>query len=486
MYSVQPSSWRSLVLSTLLLGACARAPAKDDKPRRVPSASCDAGAARASDLNDSIDGVSYLAFDTTLSADEPHVLAVEDSDEIRVDGVLVRSSAEAAVRSGGLELSYLDDVGRDVELTLCIDSLGQGSGDVVRCRGERCESGTVRSLPLVRALDERTDAAAPRWQLVDEYAGSTWPEGPTIDLAVSDAVAILARGEDGLRILSTRDGDGVQIAELAHVAPARDDFYNDVKLYADRFALVASRLHGLVVVDLENPAAPKVVYDRLDVPQRTSGHNIFVRGERAYVARSDPGGHISVIDLASPTEPVVNAEITLSECVDIHDLHVAGDRAFVNCFDGRLLVVDASDETAWVVLSSIEQTRSHSSWLVETQGRSLLLYSGESFGAGVELAWLTAGGVLEPFAKVGTRAAASVHTLECDAARCFVTAYQQGFLELDVSASALPSVAHHEPTWLGPGRSFFEGATGIAMRADVLHVADTERGLLVYGRTAGE
>jgi hypothetical protein len=190
-----------------------------------------------------------------------------------------------------------------------------------------------------------------------------------------------------------------------------------------------------------------------------------------------------VLDLTDPEQPEVEANVTLDECVEIHDLFVSGERAYVNCLDDRLLVVDISEPTNWIVLDTIAQVRSHSSWQQLIGDRSLLLFSNEAFAASLELAWVGDDGQLTRLDPISMGTAGAIHTLQCVDSSCFVSAYQQGWLEIDVSSPKTPSILHHQFTWRGPGIAFYEGATGIALQNNTLFVADTERGLLAYQRT---
>ena len=116
--------------------------------------------------------------------------------------------------------------------------------------------------------------------------------------------------------------------------------------------------------------------------------------------------------------------------------------------------------------------------------KPLLLFSNETFAASVELAWITRDGHLDQLDPIAFGTAASMHTLYCADSSCFVSAYQLGWLEIDLSEPNSPTILQHQITWSGPGRAFYEGATGITLNGGVLLIADTERGLLAYERTS--
>jgi hypothetical protein len=431
---------------------------------------------------------SYLGLETTLGVDLPHVLGVrpgEDGIDFRVDGL----PALAEVAEASTRVVYTDSVGRDVEFDLCVGAAGSGRGEVKRCNVSGCEHGEVVVRPLTLnpvAPDQAAGAGladTAGYELVAEYQGPDWPAGASIDLQVDEAIAVLVRGQDGLRVLGLGGEGGTPVDELSHLAPEDGDFWNDVKLFDGRYALVASRRSGLIVVDLSEPSLPHLVGTSLSLGARANGHNLFVRDNVAYLARSAPGGGVTLLDLAEPASPGVLHEWTLPGCEDVHDVYVTETEVYVNCFDFGLLVVDASDPTAPEVLARYEQPFSHSTWVTTIDARKLVLFSAEGFATAVELAELDPDAGLVSLGAFSFGSAASIHNLECVADRCFVSAYQEGWFEVDVSQPSLPAVERGAPTWDGPGVRFLEGASGIAVAGERVFVADTERGFLLYERT---
>lgn len=422
-----------------------------------------------------VDGA-YYGVETTLPGG-PHVLFVEEN-EARVDGV----SATLRMSGATARVEYDDDVGRNVVLSLCTNTSSEGHGVVERCADSTCERGDLNVLPLT--LHPAANATRADYTLLGEFHDPAWPDGPTVDLTVGDGFAVLARGADGLRFIATDTDSEQAMKELAHLQTSEDDFYNDVKLLDDRYVLVASRNRGLLTVDASDPRRPQVVSQDLPLA-RPQGHNLFVRGEVAYLARSRPGGGIAVIDVSDPASPVLVDTHRLPGCDDVHDLYVTGhdgaELAYVNCIDAGLLVFDLDSRE---VLSQYEQPFSHSIAVATTRSADTLIFSSEAFSSHVQVASWDRERGFTPLSHLNHRSAAAIHNIACTSARCFVSAYQEGWFELDVSEPSAPLVLSQIGTWRGPGARFLEGASGIARRDDHVFVADTERGLLVYQPSA--
>jgi hypothetical protein len=93
---------------------------------------------------------------------------------------------------------------------------------------------------------------------------------------------------------------------------------------------------------------------------------------------------------------------------------------------------------------------------------------------------------LELIGAVSLGVGSSVHNLVCQESTCFVSAYQSGWFELDLSAPSTPLVRRYDQIWAGPGTRFLEGASGIALQDQHLLVADTEQGLIAYDLAASD
>jgi len=126
-------------------------------------------------------------------------------------------------------------------------------------------------------------------------------------------------GEDALDIFAcTSSGDCQRLGGIKAFAVGQA-----MAWVAADLLLVADRQHGLLLVDVAAPAAPRVVASR-PLPgfmQQTGGvYDLLVSGRRAYVARSELG--IQVVDLTRPAELQVVQQIDtpgLARRLAMHD-----------------------------------------------------------------------------------------------------------------------------------------------------------------------
>jgi hypothetical protein len=100
-----------------------------------------------------------------------------------------------------------------------------------------------------------------------------------------------------------------------------------IALY-DHYAILASYYHGLTIVDIANPASPRLV---ASVPGYA--HNVVVHGTYAYGL----GLGLTIIDIADPTRPRRIDDASFQRVST--DLRVQGRYAYV-AVEGGLSVID--------------------------------------------------------------------------------------------------------------------------------------------------
>ncbi len=156
-------------------------------------------------------------------------------------------------------------------------------------------------------------------------------------------------------------GDGLVILDLADPGtPTVDGTYRPEALplpdesvsVRDRYAYVAAGEAGLQIVDISQPANPRVV-----ASIRTGGHAwaVALGGSHAYVA--DEYNGLRIIDVSDPQEPV---EVGFYDVPGLHDFFhgVALEGHHVYVADGGLMdtglrIVDVTDPSAPVELSTL-------------------------------------------------------------------------------------------------------------------------------------
>lgn len=445
----------------------------------LPLLGCDASQALTcgADLSGS-EPSTYFGIKTTFPGELPHVLRLNRGARTQ-NAILDGRPAMLVGSSSAQHLAGADSVGRSLQMNLCLDTAGVGAGDVERCQGKNCDAGELEVRPLVRrtAPTDSMGRTLLESQPITVCRGEEWPSSLVADLAVGSFV-VLVRGADGLRVL---DFDGQSIEELAHVPTVADDVYNSVKLYRDRFAVVASFDEGLLVFDLDNPNVPTRISSQLISAHASRGHTVFIDGDLAYLARRAPGGSLMQVDLSDPGSPRVLHDWQVPGCDDVHDVHVAASIVTLNCLDFGLIVLRL-DGSALEELSRIALPFSHSSWQFELDAKRYVAHAAEDFAQGIQIARIDATTGAHALSSYSLGSAATVHNLACSESSCFVAAYQEGWFELDVTTPSAPSLLRYGHTWNGPGTSFFEGASGIALTSRYVFVADTVAGVLVFER----
>lgn len=409
-----------------------------------------------------------------------------------------RDATEARVSADDVILRFATSDGDLRAVDLCArDAAGQVTGHYARCtRDGDCFTAAVTGVEV----EPLAEPAASGLTLLGEFG--PWPayeQGITVNVRVADDVAYLARYQDGLRIVSV--ADPANIVELGHVPveyPDYGEIWNDVKLVDGpgdrRYALMASDVAGVVVVDVTVPVTASIVAHLGTPPEpgaTTNVHTLFVDGGKAYLANPELG--LEIWSLADPAAPVKLGAFAHPEAQFfsyLHDLYVEGDRAYLNYWDLGMAIVDVSDPADVRLIGSFEdygETTSHSSWVTQIGEARIAVHGDEQWGAHVHIVDVTEGGAAfgNALAEWETRPAVSVHNVMASGNLAFMAYYQDGVRVLDLSDPAAPRPIAHFQTWPGHdpayGYAFFEGAVGIDLDIGqgLVYVADSHRGLLV-------
>ena len=398
-----------------------------------------------------------------------------------------------------------------------LDENGAVNGTYENCNGEECFTAEVVG-HKVEPLDETVAANV---TLIAEYG--QWTEsGITVNVRVHKNMAYLARYDDGLRIVDLTRPD--RPTQRGHYpVDRRGEIYNDVKVVerADGtvYALMASSLAGVVVLDVSDPDAPRNVTSfppKSAAPESfPSVHTLFVEGDRAYLAYNFDNS-LRIYNIANPAAPTPLGSFLATDRIAsrataplgmnsaphplsrrpaaggyLHDLYVEDGRAYLNYWNLGMIIVDTRDDPANPTevgrYRDYGQNTSHSNWVTRVSGRTLSVHGDEQYGAHVRIVDVAPESpeFLSTVAGYQTRPEVSVHNIMAHGDRAFVTYYQDGLRILDISDPANPTLAGHYHTWpgFGPrhGHSFFEGAIGVDFdpESNTIYVADTQRGLLV-------
>ena len=140
----------------------------------------------------------------------------------------------------------------------------------------------------------------------------------------------------------------------------------DIKVAGDLAAIGVQSFtgeFGLLLLDISNPASP-VELSRLEEKGWGGVHNLFIHGERVYLAHSYTPG-LTIVDISKPAEPRVSGvwrrEGDFSNIV--HDVFVRGRLAVLSDIESGLVLLDLADPDAPELLAELPFAEGlHSAW----------------------------------------------------------------------------------------------------------------------------
>lgn len=415
-----------------------------------------------------------------------------DSVETTADHVLVRRTFTS--REGYARVRSLLLCGKDAE--------GLYTGAYASCTGDSCLYGPVIAGPVAPLVEP----VAAGLEVVSEFAGEAadpWllDGNITANVRHHGTMAYVVRFGDGLRIVDLADPANPSARGHSPVKYPDDEIYNDIKMYASGaklYALAASDLRGVVVIDVSDADAPFEVTTFGNEPPGSTDplgvHTLYVEGDRAYLANTTTVG-LDIFDLSNPAAPVsigtwVHPELS-SRGGYLHDLYVDNGRVYLNYWNLGMVIVDTASTPATPAYVGVFENygghTSHSSWVTTAGGRKIALHGDEEFGAKLRIVDVDDQGVafLDEIGGFATRPQVSIHNVMAVGEVALVTYYQDGLRVLSLADPTKPTEIGHLSTWTGVGASygtnFFEGAIGVDFDNDrgLVLLADTHRGLFV-------
>ena len=163
-----------------------------------------------------------------------------------------------------------------------------------------------------------------------------------------------------------------KVAEVPTPGPALD-----IKIAGDMAVIGVQNDadFGLLILDISDPENPAEL-SRLEEPGWGGVHNLFIHGERVYLAHmASPG--LSIVDISDPEAPVVSGfwqHETFSNLV--HDIFIRDGVAVVSDFESGLVLLDFTDPDAPELLASLPFPEGiHSAWAEENY-----VYCNQEFG----------------------------------------------------------------------------------------------------------
>jgi len=164
-----------------------------------------------------------------------------------------------------------------------------------------------------------------------EEIGSIDSQGEALGIAMAGPLALVANGQDGLRIFDISDpSNPAELGNLDTPGNARSI------TVSNGYAYIADEEGGLRKIDFSDPSNPVEVW-AFDTPGVAYG--IAAAGSYVYVADFDGG--LRIVDISNPDEPrdAGTGEIE----GNARSIAVLGDFAYVTAGEGGLKVIDVAD-----------------------------------------------------------------------------------------------------------------------------------------------
>ena len=140
----------------------------------------------------------------------------------------------------------------------------------------------------------------------------------------------------------------------------------DIKVAGDLAAIGVQRFDrdfGLLLLDISDPANP-VELSRVEEKDWRGVHNLFIQGDRIYLAHSYTPG-MTIVDISDPAAPAVSGfwrqEGSFSNIV--HDVFVRDRLAVISDIESGLVLLDLADPDAPALLAALPFAEGiHSAW----------------------------------------------------------------------------------------------------------------------------
>jgi hypothetical protein len=256
--------------------------------------------------------------------------------------VVVPDPADAS----GSDVTHAQDGGRDAtDSGPCPDGCDDGDSCTVDvCLAGGCDhSGRLRTPACGTMCAPKLGPRSPGTFVAGR--------GRFMALAVNGDHAYVAAANAGMQVLSLPAGGGVQPAGMVDLGGVAVDI-----AYADGHVYVADETHGLVAIDVSDPASPREV-GRLDLSRPgyfSTLHKVDVDGtaQRAYALMSF---WVDAIDISDPSSPRRLGTFE-SDTFYPRDVVAVGNRAYLAANEEGLQIIDFADPASPSILGGLAAT----------------------------------------------------------------------------------------------------------------------------------
>ncbi len=360
-----------------------------------------------------------------------------------------------------------------------VDEDGTLHGAMVTC--EEQQIGTCQPEPFAAVQLRRItgEGVGEHLTQLGELLGDDWGYGVTTSVRVQGDVAYLARGSDGLRVISI--ANPAAPVELAHLHGGNRAM-GDLELVRGVDGL-RYLIAGSLIIGVTDPMNPQVM---AEVPFDATA--VAVEFPTAYFV-DGVTSRVEAYDISLPQSPKRIARYDDPGDVVWRDVFVAGGIAYLSDARGSgMHVVDFGDPARPRELGT-EQARGESDWHTP----SLTLVGGKpvaldvTVGRASKLRMLDgeigAATFLDTLGEWKQRDLVSMQHIVAVGSRVYVANDRDGVRVVNISQPALPTLLGYFNTWTAEtgGARFLEGAVGIDVDRvrKRIYVADTNHGLVI-------
>lgn len=308
-------------------------------------------------------------------------------------------------------------------------------------------------------------------------------------------------GEGNYAYLGSYGGNGLMIIDISNPAapklvgnyvPAEGGRFQDVMVINGIGYFSSESRGGLHIVDVRNPANPVLLSQITDSKNGfLNVHELFVADGVLYEADSRTPV-VKVFDVRDPRNPVFVRDIQTTDTQFIHAIVCVNGRLFTSGWSGKTDIYDIKNvlTAAPPLLGSfVSGTSSHASWpsndgkllasARETTNGDVRLFDISNPASPVLLATITAQSLgLESF---------SAHNPYIIGNLLFVSWYQAGLVVIDISDPRQPKLLGNYDTYPG-SVSGFDGCWGVFpfLGLDRVLLSDLDGGLYIVDATAAQ
>ena len=378
--------------------------------------------------------------------------------------------------------------GQNIGLTVFVPAQGDSGLEITLRIGDL----TLRSsLTMIEQRDEpeASDNVSVLWRQRGARALHS-------DIWAEDGLVFAPHFDGNIEVLDARSGETLSRASIGEARGEGRLAVLDVKAHGG-LLYAATVSNGLVIFDVSEPSAPKLIGQYRRVLARGSAqnftniHNIFLSpdGKLVYaINQSFAKGDLRIIDVSDPTSPREVGRFSIaSDDGPTHDINVIERDgrliAFLNYLGAGLWVLDVTEPASITVLSSIrwDGIFSHSGWPFTVDGKLYYAHTSEGYDQSltiVDVTDLTSPKVVSHFS---TRPGISIHNVQVVDGIGYISYYIDGLRVVDLRDPTDPvEIAHYDTVRAEDESGILQGAWGVRVIDGIVYISDMETGTYAF------